>query len=123
MRQYHGHQSTSSALPKSFHLLPQQVVKQKASSKTKKTKKQKAPETMWAFPAIFLNFFLFFSTPYRVNYESHCLSLIILSTSLKSTLQVFVKRTIEQVNSSQTSTQWSTSSDCFSLSFESNKVC
>lgn len=57
MKRYHGLQSTSSALPKSFHLLPQQVVKQKTRSKTK-TKKHQRPSGPYS--AILLNFFFLF---------------------------------------------------------------
>lgn len=119
MKWYRGLQSTSSALPKSFHLLPKQVVKQKTRSKTTKQKHQRPSGP---YPAIFLNFF-FFYTPYKVICEAYLLSLITLFTSLKSSLQVFIKRTIEHVNSNQTSTQWSTSSDCFCHSFKLNKMC
>lgn len=110
MKRCRGLQSASSALPKSFHLSPQQVVKQKTRSKTKKQKHQ----TQSGPRRIILLNFLFLLHSLQSDPWGDWLSLITLSTSLKSSLQVLIKGTIEQVNSSPTSTQWSTSSHCFS---------
>lgn len=63
MKRYHGLQSTSSALPESFHVLPQQVVKQKTRSKTQKQKHQRPSRP---YHTIMLNFFFSFFTPYKV---------------------------------------------------------
>lgn len=57
MKRYHGLQSTSSALPESFHVLPQRVVKQKTRSKTQKQKHQRPNGP---YHAIMRNFFFFF---------------------------------------------------------------
>lgn len=108
-----GLQRTSS-LHRSFHLLPQQVVEQKTRKKTKKQKHQR-PGPYLVIVLIFLFFFFTkqsWGLPTKPLYSFHITKIIFTSLHQKNNWAV---------DSSQTSMQWSTSSDCFSHLFKLNR--
>lgn len=109
MKRYHGLQSASSALPESFHLLPQQV-QQKTRSKNQETKAPRdqaglISQSRWTF-------FFFFPFVLPTKWSLGLLTKPHYSLHISKN-QLYKSSSKEQL-SIRTSMQWSTSSDCSS---------